>query len=94
MNRKIAIQLIDNIIQHNTLENFRKDRDISELIFNEVIMNYYAFVNNKKRAIQLIENILKNNRNNRDISELIFDEVFIYHHVKNNEEIKRGWKNE
>jgi len=72
MNKKTAIQLIENIIQHN---NF--DRDISELIFDEVIMNYYAFVKNKKIAIQLIENILQNNRNDRDISELIFDEVVI-----------------
>jgi predicted SnoaL-like aldol condensation-catalyzing enzyme len=72
MNKKTAIQLIENIIQNN-----RNDRDISELIFDEVIMNYYAFVNNKKIAIQLIENILQNNRNDRDISELIFDEVVI-----------------
>tara|TARA_Y100000310_G_scaffold252112_1_gene258775 strand:+ start:8 stop:163 length:156 start_codon:yes stop_codon:yes gene_type:complete len=36
MNRETAIQLIENIIQEN-----RNDKDISELIYDEVIRNHY-----------------------------------------------------
>ena len=36
MNKKTAIQLIENIIQNN-----RNDKDISELIYDEVIRNHY-----------------------------------------------------